>query len=130
VIERQLTVRVVVTTSSPTSPNVVCPQIGFTSRPTLTLRSPLAGRQLLGRWSVVESNAAHFEHVPRLIGLAPSDAGRVVIQPRYFGHIHWRVAERIVPTGIGLPRVIAQEPAPGKPLENGHVLCVVIAERR
>jgi hypothetical protein len=111
--------RITVSVEVPQQRGIVCPAFARLVRTRVALRAPIRGRPLLGSWSV-SSTPGPARTVPRVIGLAPGDAQRVVggwnTSPKLHAAIRVRHGRR------GLPRVTAQSPSPGAAAPRGGVV--------
>jgi len=91
-----------------------CPTVAFVYIARIQLDKPLGGRHVQG--GRVESyvgpflgprGGLHYQSVPRLAGLAPSDAKFLL------GRLHMHAAVHVVGSSPRLARVVSQSPAPG-----------------
>lgn len=88
------------------------------------LAHPLAGRAIQGpsrrRVPTIPLRSL-LDLVPRLIGFAPRDASQALALVSLHGQT------RIVHGARGLPRVLAQDPAPGQRTPNSRIVRITIA---
>ena len=106
-------VRITMTVEDEVGEGVVCPAFArLALRFPVALRAPLAGRR------IEEASAAtmHNGRIPRMIGLAPVDAGKIALSTSL------RERTRRVRAHVPRPVVRAQFPAPGAPIPHGRVL--------
>lgn len=103
-------VSIVVTTESPPA-DAICPADARVAIIRAALQAPLRGRRVLGTWTVSNGALAEVRRVPRVVGLAPGDARRVVDERVTIPRMHASI--RVRHLGHGLPRVTQQSPAAG-----------------
>jgi PASTA domain-containing protein len=113
--ESARTVAVDAVIEHPRNPREMCILIALEARPTVRLKRPLAGRSILGAsktapYSLPKTpmrDGSSYAEMPRLLGLAPADAKRLLHDLRLPVETH-SVGET-----SGLPRVVAQSPPVG-----------------
>lgn len=120
-------VAISVTVEQPQGTQVVCPALARIVTAVLALRRPLAGRPLAGSWSP-GAGPMLSPATPRLVGLAPGDAHRLLAGMLGPGMVRERV-RRVIVTG-GLPRVLAQYPPPRSALPRDRVVRLLVGSPR
>jgi len=118
-------VSITLTTESPPA-NTICPEFARVGTGRVALRAPLHGRRVLGTWTVSNGTPVAGRRVPRVIGLAPSDALRVVDERATMPRLHASVRVRHV--GHGRPRVTWQSPAAGAEAPVSGILHLRVSE--
>jgi hypothetical protein len=111
-VETRTTVLIGVTIASPMHPGL-CPDGVVRAKESVPLKAPLGGRRLLGDWSVAGGQFL-ANPMPRLIGLAPGDARRLLTLEGAPGSAN--APKELVTRSPGrtrLARVAGQQPAPG-----------------
>ena len=110
-VESRAGLRIIVSVEVPQQRAVACPDFLRLARARVALRSPIRGRPLLGSWNVSSAGAVPSRVVPRVIGLAPGDARRVLAGWKARPGLH--AVTRVRHGRGGVPRVTAQSPSPG-----------------
>jgi hypothetical protein len=94
--------------------NEMCPAIAYVTTLKIQLSRPLAGRRVEGEEKIglrgpysPTRNGSSYRVVPRLTGLAPSDA-KILLRG-----LRLHTAFRVVGRSTGLPRVVSQSPGAG-----------------
>jgi hypothetical protein len=124
VVESPRTVRIRVTTKelfreeTHGDEATVCPAMEVVHMLTIHLRYPLAGRSIRGGVLSESEKGA----VPRVVGLAPAVARSLL------GHNRLRSVVKVVGRGGGLPRVVAQTPAPDTPQRDAHIVRLFVRQ--
>jgi hypothetical protein len=116
--------RITVTVESPQQSGLVCPAFERLARERVPLVRPIRGRPLLGSWKVSSTGVAPARTVPRVTGLAPADARRVVAEWNVLPRLH--AAVRVRHGRRGLPRVASQSPNAGAPAPRSGVVELLI----
>jgi hypothetical protein len=104
----------------------ICPAIAQLVTEQVALRAPLRGRRVLGTWTVSNRTPAAIRRVPRVIGLAPGDARRVVDEWIPIRRLHASI--RVRHDRRGLPRVTSQSPAAGAPAPSNGLVRLSVSE--
>jgi hypothetical protein len=105
----------------------VCITLGVADRREVPLAQPLAGRVIRGGTRGTGSGGGFAPGVlpsgvvPRLIGFAPQDARFAL------GLASLRIHTRSLHRTVGLGRVVAQEPAPGRKAPRNRTIRVAVA---
>jgi hypothetical protein len=123
VTEARTSVTIAVVEEKNMAAGLVCPAIAMIGTRRVGLAAPLAGRLLEGGTSLAPPPSIAGPRVPRLTGFSPRDAQRALRAVQLRAHMLVRHGAR------GLPRVVAQDPAPGLRLPQGASVSVRVAER-
>jgi hypothetical protein len=110
-------------------PGEGCSEILGRASLVVPLAAPLDGRPILSApaqtMTPFSNDFSYWSTVPRLIGFSPNDA----MQALKLKVLHERVRIQRVHTRRGLPRVVAQSPAPGANLTEHGAIHLRIAVR-
>lgn len=108
----------------------VCPAIAAIGHLSVALSAPLGGRHLKGGTAGNGMTGPFLPGtgqvggtlaVPRLVGLAPSDASFLL------AGLQLRASMHVIGREHGLPRVISQSPAPDSPIPGDRLVRVTVA---